>query len=212
MTLSLKVAIAIWPLLVSLLARFFHRKQNSKKAWTGGPISWPKSFWLAYTTTSWFLLPLLFIAHEDLPYGIWVFYVFHLISWWLRGPLELVMIYKWFNWTPKYGIAHDLCHILGCIVCIFLFKNDFVQWPIDPISVAALVYILMVLFATSAEILFAAMFFSFRSQQEADENVYFASDDPKWIVINRVTLAVVVVVMSHLIWQTLFMLRAVFWG
>lgn len=210
MILCLKIAIALWPVLVLLLARGFHRKQNSKKAWTGGPISWPKSIWLAYTITSWFLLPLLFVVYPDLPPGLWVFYIFHLASWWLRGPLELVMIYKWLNWTPKYGISHDIFHIVGGLVCIFLNKEDFTHWPTDAISVAALVYVFVILFATVAEILFAAMFFIFRSRQEADENIYFASDDPKWIIINRVTTVIVVSVMSHLVWQSIFILSAAF--
>lgn len=91
-----------------------------------------------------------------------------------------------------------------------MFSGDFAQWPENSVTAAALVYAFVVLFVTSAEILFAAMFFVFRSQQEESDHVYFASDDPKWIIINRVTLTVVIAVMSHLLWQSFFMLKSAF--
>lgn len=190
--------VIIWPLIVGLLAFFFHKKQNSTRPWTGGPISVPKSMWLAYTVSCWFLLPLVFFAGGFIGDELRVFYVFHLLSWWIRGPLELVMIYKWFNWTPRYGIAHDLFHVLGC--------GALLAWALrggDPQShLVAWVFAGVTIFSTLAEALFAFLFLRARSQQEEKENIYFASDDPKWIFINRVTASVVIPVYIHLVWQS----------
>ncbi len=205
MNLLCKLLIFIWPLLVSALAFFFHRKQNSQKAWTGGPISWPKSFWLAYTTTTWFLFPFAFLLHPDFAPALVPFFVVHLLSWWIRGPLELVMIYKWLNWSPRYGISHDVFHICACSTALFWSGLSFqAQTPFNKLG---FIFATMVIFSTAAEILFAGLFLKFRSQQEESENIYFASDDPKWIFINRVTRIVVILVMAHLIFQSFFIWR-----
>lgn len=196
------IIIALWPLVVSGMAVFFYRKQNSRQAWTGGPISWPKSFWLAYTTTTWFFLPFVFIFHPDFPAPLIYFFVAHLLSWWIRGPLELVMIYKWLNWTPRYGISHDLFHILLCGSLLTFALKDLNLSNGAPLTVLALIFAGMIIFATCAEILFAFLFLKARSTQEEQENIYFASDDPKWIFINRVTLTVVIIVMIHLLLQS----------
>lgn len=199
--------IFVWPAVVSFMAWFFYRKQNSQNAWTGGPISWPKSFWLAYTTTTWFILPLVIIAHPQFPVPLMAFYLFHIVSWWIRGPLELVMIYKWFNWTPRYGISHDLFHAVVCAVLLATSWSQLAIYLNNSFGILALAFAVIVIFSTLAELLFAALFLRFRSSQEEAENIYFASDDPKWIFINRVTLTVVLIVMTHLILQSFLIFR-----
>lgn len=205
MNKPLDIIIVIWPLIVTFMAWRFYLKQNGDQAWTGGSISWPKSFWLAYTTTTWFLFPMVLFFQPDFPEALKELFIFHLASWWIRGLLELVMIYKWYNWTPRYGICHDIFHILFC--SFFLYKA--VQhFDLDnTVSLLAVVFSGMIIFATCAEILFAVMFLKFRSRQEASENIYFASNEPKWLLINRTTLTVVWIVMLHLVWQSFAVLQ-----
>lgn len=200
-------AVIIWPLVVSSLAYSFNRKQNSKDPWTGGPISWPKSFWLAYTVCTWFLLPIVFLLHPDLPVGYQAFFIAHLLSWWIRGPLELVMIYKWFNWSPRYGISHDIFHLGLCSYFLVQSWNEISTSFATPVGFVTGIFCSIILFTTCAEILFAALFLRLRTHQEEKENIYFASDDPKWIFINRVTLTVVLMAMSHLVLQSLYVLK-----
>jgi hypothetical protein len=184
--------IIISPLLTFILALWIFKKQNSSKAWTGGPISKPKSHWLAWTVFNWFFVPLFFLFNSDFPQELKWFYIFHLLSWWIRGPLELVMIYKWFNWTPYYGIGHDLAHFVVALILLLSFG----QFPIDasqPLVLASYIFSILILLTTLFEASFAYLFLKARSQQEEKENIYFASDDPKWIFINRVTLTCVVI-------------------
>ncbi len=68
----------------------------------------------------------------------------------------------------------------------------------------ALAFIFVTILATVAEISFAYLFLKARSEAEEKDNIYFASDDPKWIFINRLTLAVVCGVMAHLICQSVY--------
>jgi thymidylate kinase len=65
----------------------------------------------------------------------------------------------------------------------------------------------MLFISTSAEITFAMLFMKFRSKEEVENNVYFASDDPKWVFVNRYTLSIVVIVFIHLIFQSFYALK-----
>jgi hypothetical protein len=198
----LKILIIVWPLLVSSLAFFYKKKQNGPNPMTGGPISIPKSFWLAYTISTWFFLPILFITNSELIIPLKIILGFHLSSWWLRGPIELFMIYKYFNWTPKYGISHDLFHLLGLIGLMFFYKAELTE--LNSINLIVFSFLYVTVFATLAEILFAFLFLKARSVAEEEDNIYFASDDPKWIFINRVTLITVCAVMAHLVLQSIY--------
>lgn len=187
--LGYKTLPVLLPLVVLLLGIIFHGKQNSKDPWTGGPISWPKAFWLANAIVSWFMYPICLFFVPGVPDYLQLFLWVHLIGWWIRGPLELVMIYKWLNWSPKYGITHDLCQLVFYVVILgwaFLktSNKDFAFY--FAFSFGIYIIIQMIFEAT-----FARLFLLARSEEEAKENIYFASDDPKWIFINRLTFLAV---------------------
>ena len=195
--------VLIWPLVTSLVALHFYKKQNSTGAWTGGPISKPKSMWLAYTVCNWFFLPLWMLGAGLIPEPLVDFYIFHLLSWWLRGPLELIMIYKWLNWTPKYGISHDLFHLLGTSFFLTLGLKELPLANLSPTAICAVAFSFVIILTTIAEIWFAYLFFTTRTAQETDENIYFASEDPKWKFINKATASVVYPAYIFLFLQTL---------
>lgn len=202
-----KFILTLWPLVVALLAVFYRKKQSSNNPWTGGPISWPKAFWLSYTIQTWFFLPFVFLLHPATPTFLKVIVAFHLISWWFRGLLEMVMIYKWLNWSPRYGISHDLFHITGCSILLFYFRHYLVTLTFGTEAFLVTIYLFMLFISTAAEISFAFLFLKLRSIQEKNENIYFASDDPKWLFVNRYTLSVDIIVFSHLIFQSYYALK-----
>lgn len=201
-TILTKIALIIWPLVVTLLANFYRKKQSSPNPWTGGPISWPKAFWLSYTIQSWFFLPFFFLLPTYIPLFLKIIIVFHLLSWWTRGILELFMIYKWFNWSPRYGISHDFFHLFGLAALMFYFRHDIPTIAFGSRGFVVLSYICFLFLTTAAEITFAMLFLKLRTIQEQRENVYFASDDPKWIFVNRYTLMIVVIAFAHLFFQS----------
>lgn len=198
--------VLIWPAFTCALAFHFHRKQNSQGAWTGGAISKPKSMWLAYTVSTWFFLPIWMLLAGIIPTPLIALFVFHLISWWIRGPLELMMIYKWFNWSPRYGISHDIFHAL-ILIGLFCYAVAQMDWldADNRRQTASLFFAIVLIITTLAEALFARMFLSARSQEEEKDNIYFASDDPKWKKINNVTASVVYPAYIHLFLQTIYL-------
>lgn len=183
-----------------LFARRFYLKQNVNKA-IGGEVSVQKALWLAYAVGSWFLVPFIFVFSDMHPIFMPIF-LFHLASWWIRAPIELVMIYKTFNWTPIYGISHDLFH--GAVILFLYFK----MWPqtwdaslSNPMSTLATLYLAVTLFALVMEVIFAYLFRRTRGTGEGAHLIYFASTDPIYNLINRITLVTVVVVYSHFVVQ-----------
>lgn len=202
-----KIIIVFWPLVITTLAVFYRKKQNGVNPWTGGAISWPKSFWLSYTIQTWFFLPLLFLFHPATPFFLKLIISFHLISWWIRGILEMVMIYKWFNWSPVYGITHDFFHILVCGSLLFYFRSNLFQVEFGTEAFLVIIYILMLFISTMAELSFAYLFLKWRSREESKSNVYFASDDPKWLFINRYTVIIDFLVFCHLFYQSYYVLK-----
>lgn len=203
----LKYIFVFWPVVVAIIAWVYRRKQNGLNPWTGGRISWPKSFWLSYTIHTWFFLPFFFFLFPETPVFLKMIIGFHLLSWWVRGILELVMIYKWLNWSPRYGIGHDLFHITVLILFFTYFKQEFSELAIGSQGFLVGLYAKMLLVTTAAEVGFAVLFLKLRTIQESGENVYFASDDPKWIFVNRVTLVVVCIAFLHLIYQSVYALK-----
>jgi hypothetical protein len=179
-------------------ARTFYYKQNVKKA-LGGPVSVPKALWLGYATGSWFLIPFLFVFVPELNSILKILLIVHLVSWWVRGPLELVMIYKWLNWTPVYGITHDAVHNL-VLAGIFIWGFQEVLPAITPglnLNFLAFVYLVVTFISIIFEIAFAYLFRKTRVFEENADLIYFASTDPRYLFINRLTLGVVIFVYAH---------------
>src|ERR1700722_2017584 len=120
-----------WAILLMeiIFAAAFYLRQNkfAKERAVGGPISIPKSLWLSGAIFFWFFYPLIYALDPSVSLAWKLVLGFHLLSWWIRGPLEVFMIYRWFNWSPRYGIRHDLSHILALALgtlLVFISRND----------------------------------------------------------------------------------------
>jgi hypothetical protein len=183
--LGLQIICSIW----------FYKKQN-RGEFVGGPISWPKALWLYHAIFSWFLVPPVYLAIVDLHWSLRVVIGFHTLVWWIRGPLELVMIYRWYNWTPKYGITHDCIHAIALLVGMMATVK---LWPENLANWMAFVYcgvtVVMLVFETS----FAALFLDVRGHQ--DHKIYYAADEPKWRFINWITKVGLSIGLSHSVIQ-----------
>lgn len=171
------------PALVIVVGQMFKKLQNQKEL-VGGEISTPKSLWLSYTVITWFLAPLLFLllpVHPNLMFIL----VIHLISFWIRGLVELAMIYKWFNWSPRYGITHSGFHAFMLMgLSTFAFPLE-----LTIANTVTIVFLGTVIVTTLFETLFAVLFFKVRSLDTGIDThkIYFASDDEKWRKVNKAT-------------------------
>jgi hypothetical protein len=213
------LALILFPFIALGSGAAFRARQN-KGDIVGGDISWPKSLWLAYTVTAWFVLPLLLACAlagnifgggaGAWPTTLSIAFAGHLISWWVRGPLELFMIYKWFNWSPRYGITHDLAHagFLVAVIAIAFLNGEISDWFTEPKTSIAALFIFVTFLTTLAETLFAFLFLHERTKGE--DLLYFASDEPRWRMINRITTTVVIFAYGHLFLQSILVCKLLF--
>jgi hypothetical protein len=174
------------PLLIALLAFLFKKVQN-QKAFVGGDISTPKSLWLSYTVISWFLFPFVFLF-LDINSPLKILVQIHLISFWVRGLIELVMIYKLFNWSPRYGISHSAAHALLLLLgTLYVLTQKPTSLNLNELVV--LTFLISIFICVCFEVLFAVLFFNIRSKgtYEEEHKVYFASDEPQWRRVNDLT-------------------------
>ena len=91
------------------------------------------------------------------------------------------MIYKWFNWSPRYGIAHDLFHLIGIIVLTILF------WPshISDKTFISLIYAFSLMISVCFETIFAVLFLKIRGEEK--HKIYFADNSEQWRFVNQLT-------------------------
>jgi hypothetical protein len=182
---------------ICVFAYRFRRRQNGPNPPPGGPISVPKTLWLGYTLGNWFLLPLpvFFMASPGLSPAWKLVLGAHLASWWLRAPIELVMIYRTFNWTPTYGIVHDLLHFLMIVVLGAMAFSEGLRNSQDEL---AALYLAAIVVAMLFEAAFARLFQKARGA--GNEDIYFADDhSPQYRFINKLTWVAVVFVYSHML-------------
>jgi hypothetical protein len=104
------------PAMAALGARFYRRQKSGA---LGGVLSKPKAYWLPFAIWFWFIVcPIVAldgVVAAPLRLALGAFGAFM----WLRGVVELFMLYVTRNWRPPFGIAHDvLCAalVLGILV------------------------------------------------------------------------------------------------
>jgi hypothetical protein len=95
-----------------LCALAFHAAQN-RFALTGGGVALSKGIWLGLAVLFWLVLPALILADWRIAAALKQPFRLLLLLMAARGVAELSMLYFFKNWSPFYGIAHDvLCAAL----------------------------------------------------------------------------------------------------
>src|SRR5262245_51583560 len=174
-----------------LLAALAFRHGQNAAGRIGGPISWPKLVWLTYALAGWFLVAFFFWRSDQIAPAWRRAYGAHLLSFAVRGLAELWLIYVAVAWIPPYGIAHDLFDI-ALITALARGAGP----PRSAADRAARHFLWSIRLTLCCEIVFAWLF---HRAADARTGVYFASSDPYWALINRLTTLVVVVAWPDLV-------------
>jgi hypothetical protein len=163
-------------ILVTLIGVGFKYYQDRGKM--GGSIAWSKCFWLNYTIINWFLLPLYFWYSDIGPLKYTLMTIASMM--WIRGIIELYMLFVTKNWKPMYGIIHNVMTILAAFV-VFYFNPR--------ISMLESIYTLSLFISLNLEIYYATFFHEHVGEKtQGDKAVWFASkDDPKFKQVLTVT-------------------------
>lgn len=153
----------------------------------GGKISNPKLLWLFFAIWFWLFECAVLAFEPSLPAGYRIILGVHAASMWLRGIVEMVMLYVTRNWRPPIGITHDVL----CIVTVLVLAVA-LPLPLDSawgLFAPALVF--MLLFSLGVEVLYAALFFqAVEGKTTGEKGIWFASEDEaRFKRINRITTA-----------------------
>ena len=85
----------------------FYLLQN-KNLLPGGNIALSKIFWLCLVIFYWYIAPALLLSSKFKCVSDLILIKIHLVNVWLRAIIELFMMYISKNWSPYYGITHDV--------------------------------------------------------------------------------------------------------
>lgn len=180
-----------WSAVGALLAAalVFYWLQNHYRP-IGGEISWPKLAWLAYAILLWVLLPAL-IAGDPRLDRRWRL-PFAALFWLMlaRGLVEGWMLYVSLNWSPWYGIGHDLlCTFVLAALAARLRARTGLEKHIQ-------VHLGVTSAAFAPEIYFA-WYMQAHFNTQGESALYFVPDDPAYAVVLRATTTVVALLTAY---------------
>jgi hypothetical protein len=173
---------AVWGAVVSAYAAatVFWWVQNTLQP-VGGAIAFQKALWLATAVVLWLIIPAFIAADVRVHAVVRRAFGVLLALMAARGLIELPMLYVFHNWSPWYGIAHD-------IVCMAALLWYFAQVSTQPMARA---HMAMTTAAFVPEIYFAWYMQAYFHTQGGDA-IYFVPDDPMHALALNITTGAVV--------------------
>lgn len=175
--------IFLYFLISSLLGIGLFFRQNRGKR-LGGTISGAKALWLYWTVSVWFFLLPLLLYFWHWPWGIKFPLLFLTCSMWIRGVVEIYMLFISKNWIPPYGIGHNLFTLMGMML---LFGLHF--GPLRAASVISIIFVLTMMISLLVETFYAKSFYDLvKNKTKGEEGVWYApANDPLFKRIVRLT-------------------------
>jgi hypothetical protein len=172
----------------ALITGVFFVVQN-RLAPVGGEVAFVKALWLGLALLFWLVLPALIVGDSRLESAVRRPFQLLLALMAARGVAELVMLYGFRNWSPSYGIAHDLL-CLGVLSAWGINRLGRRSAIADPtLSRTLLIHLFFTAALFLPEIYFAAYMQAHFTTAGAAA-VYFVPDDGR----HRLVLAVTAVV------------------
>lgn len=185
-----RVAIVVALLGVAAAIVLFYRRQNRTPGRMGGAISRAKAVWLGYAVYLWFFLCPLLALDPALALPLRLLLGVFAAFMWLRGVLELVLLFWLKRWTPPMGIGHDLA-CLALLVCGGGSLAPALAELSRPLDLWTLALLAAVVVSLVCEAVFAYLFWCLvRPATRGHDGIWFASEsDPRFRAINRWTAA-----------------------
>jgi hypothetical protein len=172
----------------ALIAGVFFVVQN-RLAPVGGEVALAKAVWLGLAVLFWLVLPALIAVDARLAAAIRLPFQMLLALMALRGGAELVMLYVLKNWSPSYGIAHDLL----CLGVLGAWGIDR-RWRRGASAHSRLNRTLLIHVFTTAALFLPEVYYAAYMQAHfttaGATAVYFVPDDGRHSVVLAVTTAV----------------------
>ncbi len=195
--LALRLALGIVLLLLAGLTVGFYLTQNHTGL-IGGEVAFSKAVWLALAILFWLLLPALILVDARTVHASRRPFAWLLGLMAARGVIEGLMLYVYNNWSPLYGIAHDvLCiGVVGAMAMPLMARQrSHLPAAIRRLGQHAMVTSLMFL----PEIYYAwYMRANFHTQ--GSQAIYFVPDNGQHALVLGITTTVNVLLIAYLFW------------
>ena len=174
--------------IIIVAATCFYFAQNAGRL-EGGEIALPKLIWLSYAILFWFCLPALLIVDKRIKPGWRKIYVVFLVNMLIRAVIELLMMYVYRNWSPYYGIAHDVFSIALLGGLLLIYRNE-----LKPDIFFG--FALTVVFMFFVEIGF--VLYMLANVVERGTTIYFVPDGDGHAGVLRITWLVVLILTAYI--------------
>lgn len=186
--LSMTTRVGLLVALVVVLAMILSFTARQRRGALGGKLSPPKAAWLFWALTVWFLVCPVLAFEPALPKPVGLVLGVFSLNMWIRGLIELYMLYGPKNWRPPYGISHDLFSLLLILGMWFGLEADPALWSTSWGRVGA-GSVGVIAGSMILETAYAYVFFKLvEGKTTGEEGVWFAdATDPRWRRINLVT-------------------------
>ena len=179
-----RTSVASLAVLVAATVAFYWAQNRFRPV--GGEISVPKLLWLSYAIALWVAVPALLAADGRVSVRLRQAFAALVIFVLARGAAELWMLYISLNWSPWYGIAHDL----ACVTLLVALALR-AGWPRSPIDRVISVHLAVTAAAFVPEMYFA-WYMQAHFTTSGEHAIYFVPDDPRYSEVLRATTVVVV--------------------
>lgn len=158
-----------------------------KKIPMGGAISGPKAFWLGFAVYLWFVVCPAMGVDPAMPSPLRETFLVVGVSMWIRGVLELLLLYVVKAWRPPMGIAHDVLTLAMALATLAVVGGTI---PEGRFALASAAFLVVVLLSLVVEIVHAVSFYRVVQERTVgDDGIWFADeDDPRFAANNRRTL------------------------
>lgn len=199
---ALAIGLAVTCALLCAGAAVFYLTQNSSDR-IGGPVAPQKIAWLAYAILLWVILPIAIVLDRRASAILRAAFGVLLVLMLARGAIELWMLYVTLNWSPWYGIAHDVV----CVAVLAWFGVQAMRLRVarTPANGSLLLHLAVTATAFIPEIYFAH-YMTQHFNTVGDAAVYFVPAEERYRDVLRVTTAVVVALSIYLpvfLWEWL---------
>jgi hypothetical protein len=152
---------------------------------SGGHISIQKVFWFCLAVTLFVWMPLFITLDRRVGPVLRRIVSVYFILWALRVVAELWLCYGVHRWIPPYGVIHNLTCMLVLTFLMWRHREVVASYQ-DPASRNAVRYLKIMRAGMLCECVFAEMFYYAVDQDTT--NTWFANMEPRFWLINRLTL------------------------
>jgi hypothetical protein len=194
LSLGTKVVLVVGLLAVGTHGIVYYRRQNRSRRGRhplplGGAISRGKALWLSYAVFLWFIVCPALAFEPRIPGALRIVLGSFGLSMWLRGLIELYLLYIGRGWRPPYGVGHDLfCIGLIAVEAVWL-RDRLMAARADPLGRWTAALLLLVVISLIVEVGYAWAFYRVVGERTVGvDAIWFASsEDPRFRTLVRVT-------------------------